>query len=151
METSTRRYWALLAQYLRPLRGKVLLLALAIFATIGLQLLNPQIVRYFIDTALENPGVSDETTRSLWIAASLFLAASLLVQFLSVAATYLGEDVGWSSTNQLRSDLARHCLGLDMSFHNDHTPGEMIELFRSCAFHLFLNVFIARHGSMALV
>ena len=132
METSTRRYWALLAQYLYPLRGKVLLLALSIFATIGLQLVNPQIVRYFIDTALtdtgiENPNALDETTRSLWMAALLFLGMSVLLQFLSVAATYLGEDVGWSSTNQLRSDLARHCLGLDMSFHNDHTPGEMIE------------------------
>lgn len=127
METPTRRYWALLAQYLRPLRVKVLLLALLIFSTIGLQLVNPQIVRYFIDTALDSPDTSADTTRSLWIAASLFLSMSLLLQLLSVAATYFGEDVGWSSTNQLRSDLARHCLGLDMSFHNDHTPGEMIE------------------------
>ena len=27
----------------------------------------------------------------------------------------------------LRADLAEHCLRLDMSFHNAHTPGEMIE------------------------
>ena len=131
METPTipsrARYWALLVQYLRPLRGKVLLLALLIFSTIGLQLVNPQIVRFFIDTALESPETAGDSTQSLWIAAFLFLGAALLLQVLSVGATYYGEDVGWSSTNQLRADLARHCLGLDMSFHNDHTPGEMIE------------------------
>ena len=41
--------------------------------------------------------------------------------------TYFSEDVGWSSTNALRVDLARHCLQLDMEFHHERTPGEMIE------------------------
>jgi ABC-type multidrug transport system fused ATPase/permease subunit len=50
-----------------------------------------------------------------------------LIQIFSVTATYLGESVGWTSTNNLRADLALHCLRLDMSFHNDRTPGEMIE------------------------
>ena len=27
----------------------------------------------------------------------------------------------------MREDLARHCLGLDMSFHTSRTPGELIE------------------------
>ena len=40
---------------------------------------------------------------------------------------YLGTDVGWRTTNRLRSDLTRHVLKLDMSFHNDHPPGELIE------------------------
>ncbi len=43
------------------------------------------------------------------------------------AVTYLGENVAWTATNALRAELAWHCLNLDMSFHNDHTPGEMIE------------------------
>ena len=30
-------------------------------------------------------------------------------------------------TNQLRSDLASHCLNMDLDFHNARTPGEMIE------------------------
>ena len=53
--------------------------------------------------------------------------ASLALQVVGVAATYVGEDVGWRSANQLRADLARHCLKLDMRFHNERTPGEMIE------------------------
>jgi len=122
MELPLRRYWDLLSQYLKPLRFKVVLLTGLIFSTIGLQIVNPQIIRYFIDTAM----AQGDNRYLLW-AALAFLGAALLLQALTVAATYVGEDVGWRSTNQLRSDLARHCLKLDMSFHNEKTPGEMIE------------------------
>jgi ATP-binding cassette, subfamily B, bacterial len=122
MELPFKRYWALLVQYLYPLRFKVALLALFIFSTIGLQLVNPQIIRYFLDTAA---GTND--IRPLFMAALIFLVASLLLQGLNVAATYLGEDVGWQATNQLRADVTHHCLRLDLSFHNEHTPGTMIE------------------------
>ncbi|MCB0208977.1 MAG: ABC transporter ATP-binding protein [Anaerolineae bacterium] len=122
MELPLQRYWALLAHYLAPLRWKVGLLAGLIFSGIALQLVNPQFIRYFIDTA-----INTTDTRPLYWAALTFLGASLLMQAVGVAATYVGEDVGWQSTNQLRADLARHCLHLDMSFHNDRTPGEMIE------------------------
>jgi ATP-binding cassette subfamily B protein len=46
---------------------------------------------------------------------------------VTVGATYLSEQVGWAATNALRSDLARHCLRLDMHFHHARTPGELIE------------------------
>ena len=122
MEIPVRGYGELMFRYIKPMRGKVVILALLIFATIGLQLLNPQIIRYFIDTAS-----ATDSTEVLLKAAVLFLVSALSLQLLGVAATYVGEDVGWRSTNQLRSDLTRHCLRLDMSFHNDVTPGEMIE------------------------
>jgi len=48
-------------------------------------------------------------------------------QFLSAFARYAGEKVGWTATNLLRRDLARHCLRLDMGFQKTRTPGEMIE------------------------
>jgi ABC-type multidrug transport system fused ATPase/permease subunit len=40
---------------------------------------------------------------------------------------YVTENLGWATTNDLRLELSRYCLGLDMSFHTAHTPGEMIE------------------------
>jgi ABC-type multidrug transport system fused ATPase/permease subunit len=122
MELPIRRYGDLMFEYLYPLRRKVILLAGLIFATLALQLINPQIIRSFIDTA-----VSTSNSQPLIWAGVIFLATSLLLQSVGVATTYVGEDVGWRSTNQLRADLARHCLHLDMSFHNEHTPGEMIE------------------------
>lgn len=122
MELPIRRYGDLMIEYLYPLRRKVFLLAGLIFTTLALQLINPQIIRSFIDTA-----VTGSDNQPLIWAGVLFLGTSLLLQIVGVAATYVGEDVGWQSTNQLRADLARHCLRLDMSFHNEHTPGEMIE------------------------
>lgn len=125
MMTSTRslkRYGYLLHRYLKPLRLKVTFLTLLIFGTIGLQLLNPQLIRIFIDAAL----TKTEPHTLVW-AALTFLGSSLLLQGINLAATYLSEDIGWRATNQLRTDLARHCLHLDMTFHNEHTPGEMVE------------------------
>lgn len=126
MKLPLKQYATFFVRYLWPVRGRALLLMALILATIGLQLVNPQIIRYFIDTALA-AGSGGAQTQNLVEAALTFLVAALLLQGLSVAAIYVGEDVGWRTTNQLRADLAHHCLRLDMSFHNSHTPGEMIE------------------------
>jgi len=117
-----RQYAALLSQYLKPQWIRVTLLAFFMFTGIGLGLLNPQILRYFIDTA-EAGG----ETRSLIIAGCVFFAIGLLGQVLMLINTYLGQDVGWRATNQMRGDLAYHCLHLDMSFHHERTPGVMVE------------------------
>jgi len=122
MRITIKQYWALLADYLRPQRLRVFGLAILLFSNIGLQLVNPQIMRRFIDTALTGAGAEGLTMMAL-----LFIGVALTQQILAVTAVYLGENVAWTATNWLRYDLARHCLYLDMSFHNEHTPGEMIE------------------------
>lgn len=122
MNIPIRSYWQLLANYLRPQWGRVVVLTVLLFAVIGLRLVNPQIIRQFLDAAQGGAETSQLVT-----AGGLFLLFALLVQAFSVAATYVGETVGWDATNSLRADLARHCLRLDMSFHNTKTPGEMIE------------------------
>lgn len=61
------------------------------------------------------------------MAALLLLGIAVSRQLLSAAATYLGADVGWSATNVIRVDLARHTLALDMGFHTSRTAGELIE------------------------
>jgi ABC-type multidrug transport system fused ATPase/permease subunit len=122
MNVPLKRYLSLLSQYLRPQSRRVLMLAILLFSSIGLQLLNPQILRAFIDTA-----VAQGSQRDLFISALLFIGVALANQLLSVGAAYLGENVGWTATNALRADLAAHCLKLDMSFHKARTPGELIE------------------------
>jgi ATP-binding cassette, subfamily B, bacterial len=118
-----KQYGVLLVAYLRPQRGRVLLLAFFLFSNIGLQLVNPQIMRRFLDTAL----AGGEGSQQLGWLALVFIGVALVQQLATVAATYVGENISWTATNWLRYDLARHCLYLDMSFHNEHTPGEMIE------------------------
>ena len=120
--TTLGQYLGLLGRYLRPQRRMVALMAVLLMATIGLQLLIPQVLRTFIDVA-----VGDAEVVALGRMALLFLAIALLNQLFGAGATYAGADVGWRATNAMRAELMRHCLRLDMRFHTAHTAGEMIE------------------------
>jgi len=122
MNLPLKSYWNLLSCHIRPQWRRFLTLAVLLFGSIGLQLVNPQIMRAFIDEALAGEALSRLITASL-----AFIGIALLNQVVSVAVTYLGENVAWTATNALRAELAWHCLNLDMAFHNDHTPGELIE------------------------
>ena len=122
VKTSLKSYWDLLSRHIRPQRVAFILLAVLLLGNIGLQIANPQIMRTFIDTAL-----AGEAQQRLVIAGLAFIFIALLQQVVSICITYLGQNVAWTATNALRADLAQHCLTLDMSFHNAHTPGEMIE------------------------
>jgi ABC-type multidrug transport system fused ATPase/permease subunit len=116
----------MLTTYLRPQRWRVALLTVFLLSSIALQLVNPQIVRRFIDEATQQEQAGG-TLGVLGVLALVYIGVALLAQTVTLGATYLSELVGWSATNTLRSDLARHCLRLDMPFHNARTPGEMIE------------------------
>lgn len=149
MNIPLKQYWNLLADYLRPQRLRVVLLALLLFGSIGLELANPQILRYFIDAA--QTGVE---LRSLLLAAVLFLVLAVLQQIIAIFATYLGENVAWTATNLLRADLAAHCLRLDLGFHKEHTPGEIIERIDGDVNELsnfFSRLFIGLIGNFALL
>lgn len=111
----------LIETYLRPHRRLVALLAVVLFTTIGLQVVIPQVVRLFIDRATSPEG------GSLALLTALYVAAALLQQGFRVVSAWLGEQLGWVTTNDLRADLMAHCLALDPAFHEAHPPGEMIE------------------------
>jgi ATP-binding cassette, subfamily B, bacterial len=115
-------YGRLLFTYLKPLKGRVLLLALLVLAGIGLQLLNPQLIRRFLD------GVeTGQNVQELVVTAAIFTGIAILAQAARLLGAYVGEVVAWQATNELRADLALHCLRLDMTFHKAHKPGELIE------------------------
>ncbi len=122
MLPSLRRHGDLLVAYLSPQRSRVLLLAVLLLASIGLELANPQIVRIFIDTAQQGGPAG-----TLTVAALAFLAVALIQQVVALGSAYAGAVIGWEATNRLRADLMRHCLELDLPFHKSHTPGELIE------------------------
>ncbi|MCY6490874.1 ABC transporter ATP-binding protein [Leptolyngbya sp. GGD] len=122
MQNALQQYKLLLADYLMPQWKRVLGLAIALLTSIALQIINPQILGYFIDTAVQ--GGSQQALLTATIA---FIAIALLTQGTEIAATFLSEIVAWTATNALRVDLAEHCLRLDLSFHKAHTPGEMLE------------------------
>ena len=122
MNLPFRAYWDLLSQHIRPQKARFSLLATLLFGSIGLRIFAPQIMRSFIDSAL-----AGEALQTLTWTALAFIGVALLQQVIAVGVTYLGENVAWTATNALRAELAWHALSLDMRFHNDHTPGELIE------------------------
>ncbi len=143
-----RDYRALLVRYLRPQRRRAALLAVLVLGTTGLQLAGPLMLRAFIDRA--QAAAAMQTL--VWMALG-FLAVTLLTQFVTIAALWLSEQVGWAATNALRGDLALHCLRLDPTFHHTHTPGELIERIDgdTTALATFFSQFVIRIVGAALL
>jgi ATP-binding cassette, subfamily B, bacterial len=102
--------------------ARFVLLSVTLLGSIVMQLVNPQIMRFFIDATQTHVPAS-----TLLLAALAFIGIAILQQVVGVSATYLGENVAWTATNALRVEMARHCLNLDMSYHNNVSPGELIE------------------------
>jgi ATP-binding cassette subfamily B protein len=120
--TTVRQYTTYMRRYMRPQMIRIVVMTLMILISSGLSLANPQVIRYFLDTAQAGGG-----QRLLFGAAGLFLAFAILQRGVDLLASYLSQWVGLTATNQLSTDLALHCLRLDMPFHKQHTPGELIE------------------------
>jgi len=119
---SIREYWGLLSTYLKPQRWQVFGLAMILIGGIGLQLFTPRVLRDFIDLALAGASYAALIQKVV-----VFFGLVLVTQMANTVATYMSERVAWTATNMLRVDLAEHCLRLDMSFHQKHSPGSLIE------------------------
>ena len=111
----------LVETYLRPHTRLVLALGASLFVAIGLQVATPQVIRVFIDRAASPSG------GPIGSLAVLYVGAVLLQQAFRILTAWLSEVLGWLTTNELRADLTAHCLALDPSFFETHTPGELIE------------------------
>ncbi len=122
MQVPLREYWDLLLDHLKPQKGWTALLVGLLLSSIGLQVFIPQVTRYFIDAATAGLGGA-----ALIPAAVAFIGLALAQQAAAVGARYVGENVAWTATNALRAELAAHCLRLDMAFHGNTSPGELIE------------------------
>lgn len=112
----------LLATYLRPQRARAVLLGAVLVAGLGLQLANPLILESFIDGAARG-----EALGGLLNLAVGFFAVALAAQVAMVAESYVANDLGWRTTNALRTDLTRRVLDLDDSFHARHNAGQLVE------------------------
>jgi ATP-binding cassette subfamily B protein len=145
MHGALAHYRRLMVSYLRPQWPAAVLLAALVCGDTALQLLGPQIVRMFVDTA-----IAGGAAHVLATAAGLFLAVALARQVVEVAATYVAVQVGQTATDGLRLDLLVHCLRLDIGFHNRRLPGELIERVEgdvSSLAGLFSKLFLSLAGN----
>ncbi|HEX2037210.1 MAG TPA: ABC transporter ATP-binding protein, partial [Chloroflexota bacterium] len=142
------QYRGLLVTYLAPQWRRVLLLALLLATSIALQLLNPQLVRSFIDAAQAGDG-----PEGLHRLALAYLGLAVAGRLCYVLTTYLGVDISWTATNGLRADLTLHCLRLDLGFHTTRLPGELMERIDGDTGTLanFLSQFLLRVAGNALL
>jgi ATP-binding cassette subfamily B protein len=97
-------------------------LTAAIAAATALPLAAPQITRRFVDNA-----IGGASTRHLAFVALGYLALAIAGQVARMLTAWLASRLAWDGTNRLRERLAEHALGLDMAYHGERTPGEMIE------------------------
>ena len=88
------------ASYLLPQWPRMTLLGALSTAGIGLDVLNPQVMRSFVDGAL-----AADALPSLLNLGGLYLAIALASQLVSVVEAYVAEVAAWTATNELRADL----------------------------------------------
>lgn len=122
MKIPFKNYLKLLSKYLKPYRIKVAVLSSLVLLNVLLLLVNPQIIRRFIDTIAKRQDMNE-----LYKLAVIFFVSAFMQQLLVIFITYLSNKIGWAATNTMRKDLVKHCLNLDMSFHKRFKPGELIE------------------------
>jgi ABC-type multidrug transport system fused ATPase/permease subunit len=124
MKIPLGRYWRLLARYLLPRRRQLGLLAGALLLGVAFRLAAPLLAAVFVNLVSggETPRLAELVGLALGICAT-----GVLGQVCLVAGTRLGANISWTSTNMLREDLAEHCLSLDLDFHHENTPGQMME------------------------
>jgi ABC-type multidrug transport system fused ATPase/permease subunit len=124
-DAARRGVASLLMTYLRPQIWSVGALIACLLAAVGLQLIAPQMISRFIDLVVTRGAKAPLSALEGF--ALLFIVANFAAQGFRVAGGYFSAALGWTATNQLRFDLAAHCLALDMEFHTKRTAGELIE------------------------
>ena len=124
------KFYSLLYRYLNPYRKLFIFLLILLSCDILLSVTIPQIIRYYINSFdLFNKGLitSQKIKDRLFEAAILYIGLNGIQQIFYIISVYITQLLAWKSTNQLRSDVCRKCIDLDMTFHNEYTPGKMIE------------------------
>lgn len=122
MQQPMRSYWHILRQYIAPQRGTVLLMVVALLASVGLQLAGPNVVSRFLDAA--RAGAPQPLL--VWMALT-YVGIMALAKVCDVLVGYWAAQVAWTATNALREELTAHLLSLGPSFCKARLPGELIE------------------------
>jgi len=122
LKASLSNFQAYLFTYLAPYKGQVLLMGAGLTLHTALSLYGPRLLRDFIDGVVGNAAAS--TLAGLAVLYLIVRLGRLVGEGLTA---YLGENIAWAATNNLRVDLLRHVVTLDMDFFNTHPPGTMLE------------------------
>jgi len=98
-------------------------MAVLVLTHTGVQIAKPQLMRAFVDAALED----STRARALTAIGLAMLSIQVVGAAADILARYWGRRVAWKATNDLRADVAAHLLRLDLDFFQAHPPGELLE------------------------
>lgn len=112
----------LLGAYLRRERRPLAALVSVLVVAMLLPVAGPVLLGGVVDAALEG-----RPLRALVGGAAAFLVVMLTADALQLVITWWSVKLAWRVGNRLRLDLARHALGLDLTWHGSHSPGLLIE------------------------
>lgn len=106
-----------------------------------LPLVGPLLIAAIIDEAAEGAGQG-----RLVFLAGTYVAIGLARQLMAVVVAWTSTDLAWRVTNELRSKLTAHVLGLDLAFHRSTSPGELVSRVDGdvTALSEFVSNFVAR-------
>jgi len=116
------RIFYIFQKYALPHKYTLTLLFFLVVSSLLINLLIPQFIKVYIDNLFSN-----STSIVLRRIAFMFIFTVIVRLALSIAITYVGERLGWITSNKLREDLIGHCIDLDMDFHNSAIKGELLE------------------------
>ncbi len=119
---TTPSHWQLLAELVRPRRRALMLMGVALAAASALPLAGPQLLRAFIDRAVDAAPLA-----VLLTIAGGYVVLGVAAQAAAVGTTYAATRMAWSATNTLRERAAAHALRLDLGFHGATSPGALVE------------------------
>ena len=121
-QVASRDARRLVLRQLRPGGRAGVALVVAILAATVLPLLAPQLTRRFVDGAIAGDSVD-----LLVLLALGYLGLAICGQAARMLTAWLASRLAWDGTNRLRESMAEHALDLDLAYHGQRTPGEMIE------------------------
>ncbi|MEG2290505.1 MAG: ABC transporter ATP-binding protein [Clostridium sp.] len=114
-------FGSFLMKYLKGQRKTMTLLIVFFIANIMLQILAPQVLSYFIDSAQ-----SGKSLKYISLIVLIYLGTIILKMVVGVCESYFVQGFGWKITNSFRKDVLDHFLKIDMEHHEKWTSGEAI-------------------------
>jgi ATP-binding cassette subfamily B protein len=116
------KYFGLfLMKYLKGQKKAMILLGVFFIGNIVLQILSPQVLSYFIDSA-----ESGKALGYISMIVLMYMITIVLNMAGGVCESYFAQNSGWRITNSFRKDVMEHFLKIDMEHHEKWTSGEMI-------------------------
>lgn len=116
-----KHFSSFLFKYLKGQIKIIILLAIFFMSNIVLQIVAPQILSYFIDSAKCGKNFS-----YISFIVVIYLITIIFNMIMNVGENYFAQSFGWTVTNKFRKDVLEHFLKIDMEHHEKWTSGEMM-------------------------